>query len=79
MKTLGGLEILVNNAGIINESDFTKTIDVNVVSNSKNHDVCPNVIFLQQNRELRIRDLDDGWNHSSFFHISVISDSRLFN
>ncbi|XP_033194339.2 uncharacterized protein LOC117158996 [Bombus vancouverensis nearcticus] len=32
VKTLGGLEILVNNAGIINESDFTKTIDVNVTA-----------------------------------------------
>lgn len=50
----------MNNAGVINESDFNKTIDVNVVSNSKNNDVCPNVIFLQQNRELRVRDLGDG-------------------
>lgn len=29
---LGGLEILVNNAGVIDEIDFTKAIDVNVVS-----------------------------------------------
>ncbi|XP_017764127.1 PREDICTED: 15-hydroxyprostaglandin dehydrogenase [NAD(+)]-like [Eufriesea mexicana] len=32
VKTLGGLEILVNNAGIIDENNFTKTIDVNVTS-----------------------------------------------
>ncbi|XP_012168042.1 15-hydroxyprostaglandin dehydrogenase [NAD(+)] isoform X1 [Bombus terrestris] len=32
VKTLGGLEILVNNAGVINESDFNKTIDVNVTA-----------------------------------------------
>ena len=32
MKTLGGLEILVNNVGVINEDDFGKAIDINVVS-----------------------------------------------
>ncbi|CAD1475082.1 unnamed protein product, partial [Heterotrigona itama] len=30
VKTLGGLEILVNNVGVINENDFGKAIDVNV-------------------------------------------------
>nr|XP_031831101.1 peroxisomal hydratase-dehydrogenase-epimerase-like [Nomia melanderi] len=32
VKTLGGLEILINNAGVINESDFSKAIDVNVTA-----------------------------------------------
>lgn len=32
VKALGGLEILVNNADVTNETDFMKTIDVNVVS-----------------------------------------------
>ena len=32
VKTLGGLEILVNNVGVINEDDFGKAVDVNVVS-----------------------------------------------
>ncbi|XP_053980187.1 uncharacterized protein LOC128877157 [Hylaeus volcanicus] len=32
VSTLGGLEILVNNAGVINESDFSKAIDVNVTA-----------------------------------------------
>lgn len=32
VKTLGGLEILVNNASVINENDFTKAIDVNVTA-----------------------------------------------
>lgn len=32
VKTLGGLEILVNNADIMNETDFMKSIDINVVS-----------------------------------------------
>lgn len=32
VKALGGLEILVNNADVMNETDFIKSIDVNVVS-----------------------------------------------
>ncbi|XP_076634792.1 uncharacterized protein LOC143348457 [Colletes latitarsis] len=32
VSTLGGLQILVNNAGVINESDFAKAIDVNVTA-----------------------------------------------
>lgn len=32
VKALGGLEILVNNADVTNETDFMKTIDVNVTS-----------------------------------------------
>ncbi|CAK9802020.1 15-hydroxyprostaglandin dehydrogenase [NAD(+)] [Anthophora quadrimaculata] len=32
VNTLGGLEILVNNVGVINEHDFKNTIDVNVTS-----------------------------------------------
>ncbi|XP_076752915.1 15-hydroxyprostaglandin dehydrogenase [NAD(+)] [Xylocopa sonorina] len=32
VNTLGGLEILVNNAGVINETDFAKAIDVNVTA-----------------------------------------------
>ncbi|KAK1126705.1 hypothetical protein K0M31_004329 [Melipona bicolor] len=32
VKTLGGLEILVNNVGVINEDDFGKAIDVNVTA-----------------------------------------------
>lgn len=32
MITLGGLEILINNAGVINETDFSKAIDVNVTA-----------------------------------------------
>lgn len=32
VTTLGGLEILINNAGVINESDFSKAIDVNVTA-----------------------------------------------
>lgn len=32
IKILGGLDILINNAGVINEVDFAKAIDVNVVS-----------------------------------------------
>ena len=32
VSVLGGLDILINNAGIINEEDFTKTVEVNVVS-----------------------------------------------
>lgn len=36
VSALGGLEILVNSAGVINESDFTKAIDINVVSNRHN-------------------------------------------
>jgi len=32
INILGGLDILINNAGVINETDFAKAIDVNVVS-----------------------------------------------
>jgi len=32
ISILGGLDILINNAGVINEIDFSKAIDVNVVS-----------------------------------------------
>ncbi|XP_011068567.1 PREDICTED: peroxisomal hydratase-dehydrogenase-epimerase-like [Acromyrmex echinatior] len=32
ISILGGLDILINNAGIINETDFSKTIDVNVTA-----------------------------------------------
>jgi len=32
INILGGLDILINNAGVINEIDFAKAIDVNVVS-----------------------------------------------
>ncbi|KAG5327893.1 PGDH dehydrogenase, partial [Pseudoatta argentina] len=32
ISILGGLDILINNSGIINETDFSKTIDVNVTS-----------------------------------------------
>ncbi|XP_043523382.1 uncharacterized protein LOC122535699 [Frieseomelitta varia] len=32
VKTLGGLEILVNNVGVINEDDFGKAVDVNVTA-----------------------------------------------
>ena len=32
INVLGGLEILVNNAGVIDETDFTKAIDVNVTA-----------------------------------------------
>ena len=32
VSTLGGLEILVNNASVINESDFSNAIDVNVTA-----------------------------------------------
>lgn len=32
VKALGGLEILVNNADVMNETDFIKSIDVNVTS-----------------------------------------------
>ncbi|XP_076547062.1 uncharacterized protein LOC117607060 [Osmia lignaria lignaria] len=32
INMLGGLEILVNNAGVIDETDFTKAIDVNVTA-----------------------------------------------
>lgn len=32
INILGGLDVLVNNAGLINETDFSKTIDVNVTA-----------------------------------------------
>lgn len=32
INILGGLDILINNAGVINETDFSEAIDVNVVS-----------------------------------------------
>lgn len=32
ISALGGLEILVNNVGIVNETNYTKTIDVNVTA-----------------------------------------------
>ncbi|KYQ54299.1 15-hydroxyprostaglandin dehydrogenase [NAD+] [Trachymyrmex zeteki] len=32
ISILGGLDILINNAGVINEIDFSKTIDVNVTA-----------------------------------------------
>jgi NAD(P)-dependent dehydrogenase (short-subunit alcohol dehydrogenase family) len=31
INILGGLDILINNVGVINEIDFSRTIDVNVV------------------------------------------------
>lgn len=32
INSLGGLDILINNVGVINETDFSEAIDVNVVS-----------------------------------------------
>lgn len=31
---MGGLDILINNAGVVNEVDFMKAIDVNIVSST---------------------------------------------
>lgn len=55
VKTLGGLEILVNNVGVINEDDFGKAVDVNVVSEA--FDIVRSYEILSIIRDDKLKDI----------------------